>query len=265
MTIGRKGLGFSAAAFLAAAALSLTAGEKVVVSGHPDYPPVMWRDNGALTGAAAELAQIVLGEMGYDCDFVSQAGDWAAVQKSAREGKTDVIAAAYKDDDRLAYLDYSPAFMKDPVSVAVKKGGEFKFSGWEDLTGKTGVTGPGESYGAAMDRHMKEKLNVKRAPVAEGLKLLLSGGADYMIIGRYPGYFRVRAEGLANEITFLPEPVTTQDFYLTVSKKSKLSKRMPEISKRIEELRADGTADRLVEKYMARMRGAPEAKDKAVK
>ena len=29
----------------------------LIVSGHPEYPPIMWKENGAIVGVAAELAK----------------------------------------------------------------------------------------------------------------------------------------------------------------------------------------------------------------
>ena len=104
----------------------------LIVSGHPEYPPIMWKENGAIVGVAAELAKTIFTELGVPFESKST-GPWVRVQDNAKNGNIDMIVASYINRERQTYMDYTIPFLKDPVSVFVWKGKTFTFNRWEDL------------------------------------------------------------------------------------------------------------------------------------
>ena len=234
---------------------SLFAGEQALIaSGHPFYPPVMWREGDKITGAAAEIAETVLKDLKTPC-VVKYAGSWDQVQKEAMEGKVDLIVAIYKNDERMKYLDFSIPYIEDPVVIFVKKGKTFSFKVWEDLVGKKGVTGTGESYGESFDEFMNKKLSMERISNRDGFKKLLDGSADYMIAGKYPGSIQAKQEGILHELEILITPVTTQQFYMAISKKSKYTGLLPEINKKLKHYTLNGFTERVIFKHQLKHEG----------
>ena len=197
--------------------------KSLVVTGHPSYPPVAWASKGALVGAAPDLVRAVAATAGVTKVTSKDFGSWEKAQAAAKGGKADVIFGIYKNDARLAWLDYvEPPFMVDPVSVVVRAGAAFPYSQWSDLEGKKGVTNVGESYGDAFDAFLSKKLTVARAPGVEKVfAALLDGSADYAIIALYPGRNVARQLGVAAKVEFLPTPIVSADMYVAFSKKSK--------------------------------------------
>ena len=117
----------------------MAAGEKVLISAHPEYPPVMYKDKeNVIVGAGPELTEKISSELGIESQskFV---GPWARVQEMAKNGEIDLIAGIYKNKEREKYLDYIPTpFMPNPVVIYVKKGNAFPFKKWDDLKGRKG-------------------------------------------------------------------------------------------------------------------------------
>lgn len=195
----------------------------LVITGHPSYEPVAWADHGKIVGAAPTLVNGIGANLGVKDVVSKDFGSWEAAQAAARDGEVDVIFGIYKNDARAAYLDYvEPPFMMDPTSIVVRQGGGFAFAEWSDLKGRKGVTNAGESYGNAFDAFMADELTVVRAGgVDKAFAALLSGQADYMIVGLFPGRDEVRKLGLIGRVEFLPKELVSAAMYVAFSKRSK--------------------------------------------
>ncbi len=90
----------------------------LVVSGHPDYPPVSMDDDGILSGASIELARTIFTELEIPFE-INATGPWARVQMNSKNGVIDVIAFAYKNSVRDEYMEFSIPYMVDPVSIFI--------------------------------------------------------------------------------------------------------------------------------------------------
>ncbi len=213
---------------LALASLVSTSGyaamscESLVATGHPSYPPVSEAQGNTLIGRAPDLVSAVALDMGIELS-IKNYGDWELAQTATERGEADIIFGIYKNNERMTWLDYmEPAFMMDPVSIAVRQGQEFAFSDWDDLKGHKGVTNAGESYGNQFDAFIANELNVTHLHgVDKAFDFLIDGSADYLIIGLYPGQREATLLGLDNEVEFLPHQVASFGMYVGFSKASK--------------------------------------------
>ncbi len=194
-----------------------------MITGHPSYPPVAWSSDGKIVGAAPELVTGIAKALGVASVTSKDFGSWEKAQAAARSGDADVVFGIYRNDERMAYLDYvEPPFMVDPVSVVVRTGAAFPYAKWSDLKGKKGVTNVGESYGDRFDAFLASELTVARAPgVDKVFAALLDGKADYAIIALYPGLNVARKLGIGGKVEFLPRPVVSADMFVAFSKKSR--------------------------------------------
>ena len=137
---------------------------KLVITGHPSYPPVAWAAQGVIVGAAPALVSGIAARLGVKDVVSKDFGSWEGAQDAARKGEADVIFGIYRNDARAKYLDFiEPAFMADPVAIVVRKGETLAFAEWGDLKGRKGVTNAGESYGDVFDGFMAKNLTVARA------------------------------------------------------------------------------------------------------
>ena len=195
----------------------------LVITGHPEYPPVAWAADGKLMGSSVTLVSNIAKGLGVEKVASIDFGSWDKAQQAIRDGSADIIFGIYKNPARAEYMHYiEPPYMLDPVSVIVRKGDNFKFTQWADLKRHRGVTNQGESYGGQFDAYIKSDLNLARANgVDKAFTELLNKQADYLIIGTYPGKLVVRKLSLDSKVAFLPKSVLTADMYIAFSKKSK--------------------------------------------
>ena len=195
---------------------------RLVITGHPSYPPVAWSAQGKIVGAAPALVSAIAAKLGVKDVVSKDFGSWQGAQDAARKGEADVIFGIYKNDARAAYLDFiEPPFMTDSVAIVVRKGAGFAYAEWRDLKGRKGVTNAGESFGDKFDAYMGSELSVARAAgVDKAFAALIAGEADYMIIGLYPGRNEARRLGVADKITFLPKELVSAAMYVAISKQT---------------------------------------------
>jgi len=223
--------------------------QTLIASGHPQWAPIMSQSGDKIVGAGPELAQKIFAEMGIETDS-QYVGAWDTVQAKARAGEIDVIVAAYKTEEREAYMDFSDAYVEDPIAVFVSKQNIFSYKEWSNLIGKRGVATIGDSYGQALDAYMEKELTVVRVDTPDqAFKMLQDGQADYFLYSLYAGQGVIKSLAYEGTIEYMPEYAATENFYIAISKKSPFADRMPEVNQLLKKYEEDGTIDALVKKY----------------
>ena len=231
------------------AAPSIWAADPMIISGNPDSPPVSWDKSTKLMGVGPELATKILSELKVPFSTTVE-GSWQQVQDKTRDGAVDMIVAAYDNEERRAYMDYSIPFMESPVVIVVKKGNKFPLSSWKPLIGKKGVAHSGESFGEKFDAFIKTDLDVSYLPYERAFQMLAEDTADYLIIDLYPAIIYSKLLRSEGKIEFIDTPVSVQHFHMTISKKSPYIKLLPEINKKIAQLNEQKyTKNLVIEQY----------------
>jgi polar amino acid transport system substrate-binding protein len=225
------------------------AAHRLTVSGHPEWPPVMFRSGAAIDGAGPALVRKIFADLKISAAFEYQ-GAWDEVQAKARTGAVDVLVAAYKTTERQGYMLYSEPYTTDPIALFVAKGKAFPFGSWDVLIGRKGVAMVGDSYGQQFDDFAAAKLQLTRAgTVAQAFDLIASGQADYFLYSLYAGDDELKKTGAAGRFESLPTYVSEEPFYLTISRKSPLVTYLPLINQQLEKYMADGTVKALIAHY----------------
>jgi polar amino acid transport system substrate-binding protein len=238
---------FVALALTSTAAFAADDCAKITATGHPQYPVIAYQEGEAIVGAAPMLVEAIAKQLNVPLESKFM-GSWSDAQTAARDGKADMIFGIYYNDDRAKYLKYvEPAFMFDDVAVFVAKGKAFPFKDRDDLIGKKGVTNEGESYGDEFDAFMKDKLDVVRTNgIDEAYKVLLSGKADYLIAGYYPGLAEAAKAGVKDEIEVLDQALLTAEMFVAFSRKSPCTALADKFGQAITEMTTDGSFDKML-------------------
>ena len=232
--------------FLAAIMLTATSllAATMVITGNPNGPPISWDKTDKLIGVGSELAAKILTEMKVDFSITVE-GVWQQVQDKAKAGSVDMIVSAYDNNERRAYMDYSVPYLESPVVIVVKKGDKFVLSSWNVLINKKGVANTGESFGEKFDAFIKSDLNVTYVAYERAFQMLAQDTADYLIIDLYPAIVYSKLLNAEAKIEFIDKPVSVQHFHMTISKKSPYLKLLPEINKKISQLKDQGFIKKL--------------------
>jgi polar amino acid transport system substrate-binding protein len=226
------------------------AAKTIVISGNPEYPPVMWQEGNNIVGVGPEIVKMVFEELGITIDSKFK-GSWTQVENGIKEGDIDLLAGVYMTTQRKKFMDYSIPYMKDPIVIFVAKGKTFPYKYWNDLIGKKGTTTVGDSFGQNFDRFIAGNLTIFRSLKAEGnFNKILSEEVDFFISAMYSGLIEAERLGISDKIEYLPVYAATESFYISMSKESKFIRYLPQINEKIEKLVKDGTVDRLIDEKM---------------
>ena len=239
------------AILLWATVLPAPAAERVVtVTGHPNWPPFSWQSGERIVGIGADLAALVFKDIGFEVVSVSS-GNWKRAQAQVEFGAADVLVAAYRTQDRQRYLAYPETpFMAAVNVVWVRAGKQFPFRQWDDLVGRRGTAMLGESYGQAFDTFITHRLNMEWVSTpSQSLQKLAMGRVDYYPFSLHGGKIQVKQFGFSGRIVNLPHPISTENIYLAISKKSKYAAYLPQIEAAIAARRTDGSIERLIRKH----------------
>lgn len=198
--------------------------ERIVVTGNPQYPPVLWVDpenEDKLIGAGVELLELALEGTGITVE-VMNTGPWSRAQEEVRSGRADMLAGAFLTPERLTYMDYIyPSYVEIPSVLFVRKGQAFPYGGWDDLQSKRGSTLVNNSFGSAFDTYAKDHLDIEQVPsVEQSFRLLLSDRVDYVVYERYQGLAIAERLGITDELDVLEGSLINEDLYYTVSHNS---------------------------------------------
>ncbi|MDE1463672.1 substrate-binding periplasmic protein [Spartinivicinus poritis] len=219
----------------------------IIVSGLPDYFPFSFEENGELKGVFIDLSKDIFAKLKIPVGY--RIFPWKRVLNNAKHGRIDMIAGLYKSQVRETYIDYSVAIIPDPTAVFMRKGNEFEYGGWDDLKGKSGVTGLGYVLGDKFSRYEKQYLNLYRVEGSKRAFTLLADNKrqfDYTVNGFYHSLQLLTQLGLSDKITYSTNYVTEPLFYFGYSKKKLLG----DLSKKVNKLLIQYKRNKLIKQYI---------------
>lgn len=195
----------------------------ISVTGHPDYPPVVWKTkNGKeLQGIAVELLEMILKEAKIKPVFTN-VETWGRAQKEVEDGRVDILIPPYKTNERLTHYNFSSdTFMLDETVIFVRKGMEFKFDEFKDLLKYPGVAIINDSFGTKFDDFEKANKNLARLATTEQcFRFVEKKRARYVIAGLNSGKAALSMLMLDDQYTYLPKRIIVTGLYAPVSNKS---------------------------------------------
>ncbi|MFN3581358.1 MAG: substrate-binding periplasmic protein [Pseudomonas sp.] len=229
--------------------------ERLVVTGNPEYPPLLWVDpqnTKHLVGAGVELLELALEGTGIQVEVLN-VGPWARAQEEVRSGRVDMLAGAFLTSQRLGYMDYIyPAYMEVPSVLFVRRDALFPYSGWDDLRDKRGSTLLNNSFGTAFDTFARDHLRIEQVPsVEQSFRTLLRGRVDYVVYERYQGLALAQQLGIEDELEIVDGSLINEQLYYTLSHSSACNS--PQLrailAQNMRDLVSTGEPRRLLEKY----------------
>lgn len=225
--------------------------------GHPESPPLSWVKDGELIGMTPHLARKLLAEHGYSVNM-RVFGNWERCQLAARQGKVDLILAAYKTRQREQdFLFSDTPIVAEPVVLFTHLGHGSR-SPWS-LSDKTLGLLFGDSFGDHFDQAAAHHPHVERVSTGEqNFHKLALGRIDYMPIGLGTGKLQAQKFGLTGQVFPLPDLLTLEYYHLTLPKGSVLEPLLPALSARLQELADDHYIERITPYFERRYLDTPE-------
>ena len=234
----------SAAASTSAAAGELTTVEagKLTMATNATFPPYeMTTDAGEFEGIDIQTAQAIADKLGLELQIDDM--DFDAALLSVQQGKADIVMAGVTvTDERKAVMDFSDSYATGIQSIIVPEGSDIASP--DDLAGKKIGTQRGTTGYIYCTDDFGEDAVVAYDSGLTAVQALNNGQVDAVVIDNAPAKEYVAANP---GLKVLETSYAEEDYAIGMAKGSSLE---DVVNAALEELKADGTLQSIVDKYI---------------
>ena len=231
-----------AASSSAAAELTTVEAGKLTMATNATFPPYeMTTDTGAFEGIDVDTAQAIAEKLGLELQIDDMEFDAALL--SVQQGKADIVMAGVTvTDERKAVMDFSDSYATGIQSIIVPEGSDIATP--DDLAGKKIGTQRGTTGYIYCSDDFGDENVVAYDSGLTAVQALNNGQVDAVVIDNAPAQEYVAANP---GLVILDTSYAEEDYAIGMAKGSALE---DAINAALEELKADGTLQSIVDKYI---------------
>ena len=232
----------SEAASSAAAELTTVEAGKLTMATNATFPPYeMTTDSGELEGIDVDTAKAIAEKLGLELQIDDM--DFDAALLSVQQGKADIVMAGVTvTDERKAVMDFSDSYATGIQSIIVPN--DSGIASPDDLAGKKIGTQRGTTGYIYCSDDFGEDSVVAYDSGLTAVQALNNGQVDAVVIDNAPATEYVAANP---GLKVLDTSYAEEDYAIGMAKGSALE---DAVNKALEELKADGTLQAIVDKYI---------------
>ena len=232
----------SEAASAAATELTTVEAGKLTRATNAAFPPYeMTTDAGEFEGIDIETAQAIADKLGLELQIDDM--DFDAALLSVQQGKADIVMAGVTvTDERKAVMDFSDSYATGIQSIIVPEGSDIASP--DDLAGKKIGTQRGTTGYIYCSDDFGDENVVAYDDGLTAVQALNNGQVDAVVIDNAPAKEFVAANP---GLVILDTSYAEEDYAIGVAKGSSLK---DAVNAALEELKADGTLQSIVDKYI---------------
>ena len=232
----------SEAASAAATELTTVEAGKLTMATNAAFPPYeMTTDAGEFEGIDIETAQAIADKLGLELQIDDM--DFDAALLSVQQGMADIVMAGVTvTDERKAVMDFSDSYATGIQSIIVPEGSDIASP--DDLAGKKIGTQRGTTGYIYCSDDFGDENVVAYDDGLTAVQALNNGQVDAVVIDNAPAKEFVAANP---GLVILDTSYAEEDYAIGVAKGSSLK---DAVNAALEELKADGTLQSIVDKYI---------------
>ena len=232
----------SEAASAASTELTTVEAGKLTMATNAAFPPYeMTTDAGEFEGIDIETAQAIADKLGLELQIDDM--DFDAALLSVQQGKADIVMAGVTvTDERKAVMDFSDSYATGIQSIVVPEGSDIASP--DDLAGKKIGTQRGTTGYIYCSDDFGDENVVAYDDGLTAVQALNNGQVDAVVIDNAPAKEFVAANP---GLVILDTSYAEEDYAIGVAKGSSLK---DAVNAALEELKADGTLQSIVDKYI---------------
>ena len=231
-----------AASSAAAAELTTVEAGKLTMATNAAFPPYeMTTDAGEFEGIDVDTAKAIAEKLGLELQIDDM--DFDAALLSVQQGKADIVMAGVTvTDERKAVMDFSDSYATGIQSIIVPSDSDIASP--DDLAGKKIGTQRGTTGYIYCSDDFGEDSVVAYDSGLTAVQALNNGQVDAVVIDNAPAKEYVAANP---GLKVLDTSYAEEDYAIGMAKGSALE---DAVNKALEELKADGTLQAIVDKYI---------------
>ena len=226
----------------AAADLTTVEAGKLTMATNAAFPPYeMTTDAGEFEGIDVDTAKAIAEKLGLELQIDDM--DFDAALLSVQQGKADIVMAGVTvTDERKAVMDFSDSYATGIQSIIVPNDSDIASP--DDLAGKTIGTQRGTTGYIYCSDDFGDENVVAYDDGLTAVQALNNGQVDAVVIDNAPAQEFVAANP---GLKVLDTSYAEEDYAIGMAKGSALE---DAVNKALEELKADGTLQSIVDKYI---------------
>ena len=227
----------------APAALTTVTAGKLTMSTNAAFPPYeMTTDSGEFEGIDIDVAAAIAEKLGLELQVDDM--DFDAALLAAQNGKSDMVMAGVTvTDERLKVMDFSDTYAEGIQSIIVPEDSDIASA--DDLTGKAIGTQRGTTGYIYCTDDFGEDNVIAYDDGLTAVQALNNGQVDAVVIDNAPAKEFVEANP---GLKILDTAYAQEDYAIGVAKGN--TELLNAINGALEELKADGTLQAIVDKYI---------------
>ena len=231
-----------AASTSAAAELTTVEAGKLTMATNATFPPYeMTTDSGEIEGIDVDTAKAIAEKLGLELQIDDM--DFDAALLSVQQGKADIVMAGVTvTDERKAVMDFSDSYATGIQSIIVPEGSDITSP--DDLAGKKIGTQRGTTGYIYCSDDFGDDAVVAYDDGLTAVQALKNGQVDAVVIDNAPAQEFVAANP---GLVILDTSYAEEDYAIGLAKGSALE---DAVNAALEELKADGTLQSIVDKYI---------------
>ena len=231
-----------AASASTAAELTTVEAGKLTMATNATFPPYeMTTDSGEIEGIDVDTAKAIAEKLGLELQIDDM--DFDAALLSVQQGKADIVMAGVTvTDERKAVMDFSDSYATGIQSIIVPNDSDIASP--DDLAGKKIGTQRGTTGYIYCSDDFGEDSVVAYDNGLTAVQALNNGQVDAVVIDNAPAKEYVAANP---GLKVLDTSYAEEDYAIGMAKGSVLE---DAVNKALEELKADGTLQSIVDKYI---------------
>ena len=231
-----------AASSAAAAELTTVEAGKLTMATNATFPPYeMTTDSGEIEGIDVDTAKAIAEKLGLELQIDDM--DFDAALLSVQQGKADIVMAGVTvTDERKAVMDFSDSYATGIQSIIVPEGSDITSP--DDLAGKKIGTQRGTTGYIYCSDDFGDENVVAYDDGLTAVQALNNGQVDAVVIDNAPAQEFIAANP---GLKILDTSYAEEDYAIGMAKNSPLEDAVNSV---LEELKADGTLQSIVDKYI---------------
>ena len=232
-----------AASTSAAAELTTVEAGKLTMATNATFPPYeMTTDSGEIEGIDVDTAKAIAEKLGLELQIDDM--DFDAALLSVQQGKADIVMAGVTvTDERKAVMDFSDSYATGIQSIIVPEGSDITSP--DDLAGKKIGTQRGTTGYLYCSDDFGEDAVVAYDSGLTAVQALNNGQVDAVVIDNEPAKAYVESNP---GLKILDTSYAEEDYAIGMNKGN--TALLEAVNAALEELKADGTLQAIVDKYI---------------
>jgi len=226
----------------AAAALETVQPGKLVMCTNAEFPPYEYHDANDIVGIDVDICRAIAEKLGLELEIEDIAFD--SIIPEVVSGKADLGAAGMTvTEDRKQNVDFSDTYAHASQVIIVREDSEV--AGPDDLAGKLVGVQQGTTGDIYISGDLGDDAVERYAKGMEAVQALAQSKIDAVVIDGEPA--KKYVEEVAG-LKILDDSYTDEDYAIAVKKGN--TAMVEAINEALAELKADGTLDEIVAKYI---------------